>query len=86
MKNHGLLYKKFHRKSRSYYSFKGEVGKIADNILNRNFHINKPNEVWVSDVTEFKIHDSNMKLYLSPIMDLYNSEIISYSLSPSPTQ
>lgn len=85
MINDGILCKKLHRKSRSYYSFKGEVGKIADNILNRNFHINKPNEVLVSDVTEFKIHDSNMKLYLSPIMDLYNSEIISYSLSPSPT-
>ena len=67
-----------------YSSFKGEVGKIAHNLLDRNFKVNRSNEVWVSDVTEFKIHNSDVKLYLSPIMDLFNSEIISFSLSTSP--
>ena len=84
MRENNLLCKKFHRRSRGYSSFKGEVGKIADNLLDRNFKVNRPNEVWVSDVTEFKIHNSDAKLYLSPIMDLFNSEIISFSLSTSP--
>lgn len=84
MRENNLLCKKFHRRSRGYSSFKGEVGKIADNVLDRNFKVNSPNEVWVSDVTEFKIYNSDVKLYLSPIMDLFNSEIISFSLSTSP--
>lgn len=58
MRENNLLCKKFHRRSRGYSSFKGEVGKIADNLLDRNFKVNRPNEVWVSDVTEFKIHNS----------------------------
>lgn len=82
MKEQGLLCGKFHRKSRSYYSYKGQVGKIADNELNRGFKVDKPNEVWLTDVTEFKT--DNGKLYLSPILDLYNSEIISFSLSTRP--
>lgn len=85
MKENKLLCNKFHRRSRGYSSFKGEIGRIADNLLDRNFDVEKPNEVWVSDVTEFKIHNLETKLYLSPIMDLYNSEIISFSLSTSPT-
>ena len=82
MKEQGLLCGKFHRKSRSYYSYKGQVGKIADNELNRGFEVDKPNEVWLTDVTEFKTDKG--KLYLSPILDLYNSEIISFSLSTRP--
>ena len=85
MRENNLLCTKFHRKSRKYNSFKGEVGKIADNILNRKFKVKKENEVWVSDVTEFKIQGSDKKLYLSPIMDLFNSEIISFNLNVSPT-
>ena len=85
MKVNGLLCKKFTRRARKYSSFKGEVGKIADNHLNREFTVNKPQKVWVTDVTEFKVSKGNRKLYLSPIMDLFNSEIISYNLSTSPT-
>ena len=85
MKENNLLCKKFHRRNRRYNSYKGKVGKIAENVLDRKFKVNKPNEVWLSDVTEFKIDNSERKLYLSPIMDLFNSEIISYSLSTTPT-
>lgn len=85
MRENGVLCTKFNRRSRKYSSFKGEVGRIADNLLDRNFKVKTVNEVWVSDVTEFKIHNSDTKLYLSPIMDLYNSEIISFNLSTSPT-
>ncbi len=85
MKENGVECIKFSRRSRGYSSFRGEVGRIAENKLNRRFQVSIPNKVWVTDVTEFKIHDSNRKLYLSPIMDLFSSEIISFSLATSPT-
>ena len=65
-----------------YKSYKGEVGKICDNLLNREFESEEPNQKWVTDVTEFKVH--NEKLYLSPIVDLFNGEVISYNLSRHP--
>lgn len=66
-----------------YKSYRGDVGKVADNLLNRNFHAKQPNVKWVTDVTEFKLTDT--KVYLSPILDLFNQEIVSYSISTSPT-
>lgn len=65
-----------------YKSYKGEVGKVAPNILKRNFEANKPFEKLTTDVTEFSVCEE--KIYLSPIMDLYNREIISYNISRSP--
>lgn len=70
------------RKKRKYTSYKGKIGKIADNLLNRDFKADKPNQKWVTDVTEFKVHDE--KIYLSPIVDLFNGEVISYNLSRHP--
>ena len=70
------------RKKRKYNSYKGTVGKVAENLLKRNFKSNKPNQKWVTDVTEFKVN--NEKLYLSPIVDLFNGEVISYNLSRRP--
>ena len=70
------------RKKRKYSSYKGTIGKIADNILNRDFKASKPNQKWATDVTEFKVNDQ--KQYLSPIVDLFNGEIISYNLSRHP--
>lgn len=70
------------RKVKKYRSYRGEVGKIAPNLLKRDFKVNKPNLKWVTDITQFKLFDQ--KLYLSPILDLFNSEIISYTLSKSP--
>lgn len=67
---------------RKYRSYKGETGQAADNVLGRNFLSEKPNQKWATDVTEFRVRDR--KLYLSPILDLFNGEIISYSLSESP--
>jgi putative transposase len=68
---------------RKYRSYKGEAGKIAPNLLERNFIADKPNQKWVTDLTEFSLFGK--KLYLSPIMDLYNREIISYNISDRPT-
>ena len=65
-----------------YRSYKGEVGRIAANVLERDFTAQAPNRKWATDVTEFKIGDR--KAYLSPILDMYNGEIISYTISDSP--
>lgn len=67
---------------KKYKSYKGEIGKAADNILQRDFTADKPNVKWATDITEFKV--KGKKLYLSPIIDLFNGEIISYNLSTSP--
>ena len=66
-----------------YKSYKGELGKVAPNIMNRNFVASQPFEKLATDVTEFNINDT--KVYLSPIMDLYNREIISYNISTTPS-
>ena len=65
-----------------YRSYKGETGKIAPNVIERNFVAASPNRKWATDVTQIKIGSS--KLYLSPILDMYNGEIISYNISDSP--
>ena len=67
---------------KKYKSYKGEQGKIVPNILNRDFKVAQPNEKWATDVTEFNV--SGQKLYMSPIIDLFNGEIISYDLSERP--
>lgn len=71
------------RAKRRYNSYKGEVGKKADNLIRRQFEASKPLEKCYTDVTEFSIPASNEKLYLSPVLDGYNSEIIAYNLSTS---
>ncbi|WP_141768199.1 IS3 family transposase [Streptococcus gallolyticus] len=72
------------RRKRKYSSYKGEVGKKADNLIQRHFEASKPYEKCYTDVTEFAIPASSQKLYLSPVLDGYNSEIIAYQLSTSP--
>lgn len=65
-----------------YRSYKGELGKVVKNVLQRQFAANKPNEKWITDVTEFNI--SGERLYLSPILDLYNGEIVAHQMSRRP--
>lgn len=67
---------------RKYCSYKGQVGRIAPNLLQRDFAAEKPNQKWATDLTEFSV--CGVKLYLSPIMDLYNREIISYKIAERP--
>lgn len=69
---------------RKYSSYKGEVGKKADNLINRHFEGSKPYEKCYTDVTEFALPNTNEELYLSPILDGYNNEIIDFTLSRSP--
>ncbi|WP_156108874.1 IS3 family transposase [Planococcus sp. PAMC 21323] len=74
---------KFIRKSR-YKSYKGKVGTIAKNRMNRRFSTPHALQKLTTDVTEFKCTGEE-KLYLSPIMDLYNGEIIGLSMAKRPT-
>lgn len=67
---------------KKYKSYKGEMGKIAPNLLERNFEAKKPNQKWVTDVTEFSLF--GQKFYLSPILDLCSRDIVSYSISDKP--
>jgi putative transposase len=67
---------------KKYRSYRGEVGRTAANLLSRQFTADAPNQKWVTDVTEFSV--GKEKLYLSPVMDLYNGEIIAYETSTRP--
>lgn len=70
------------QRRKKYDSYKGEKGPTAENVLNREFKATKPNEKWVTDVTEFKIGDQ--KLYFSPIKDLFNGEIVAHTMDTRP--
>lgn len=67
---------------KKYRSYKGEIGTAAPNLINRNFHADAPNRKWTTDITEFSLF--GRKLYLSPILDMYNGEIVSYNISEHP--
>ena len=65
-----------------YHSYGGVVGKIAPNILKRDFETDAPNRKWTTDVTQVDIRGK--KCYLSPILDMWNGEVISYVISDHP--
>lgn len=67
---------------KKYRSYKGEIGKIAPNLIKRDFQASQANLKWTTDVTEFSLFGE--KLYLSPILDMYNGEIVSYNINSSP--
>ena len=67
---------------KKYRSYKGETGKITNNELNREFCAERPNQKWVTDITQFRLF--GQKLYLSPILDLYSGDIVTYTISDSP--
>jgi len=66
-------------RAKRYNSYKGEIGKIAPNVLDRGFSADRPGQKWLTDVTEFKA--GGQRVYLAPILDLYNGEIISYTVN-----
>lgn len=79
MKELGLM---CYVRMKKYRSYRGEIGKVAPNLLNRDFHADRPNQKWVTDITEFSLFGE--KLYLSPILDLYSSDLVSYTISQRP--
>ncbi|WP_301775142.1 IS3 family transposase [Pseudidiomarina terrestris] len=66
-----------------YKSYRGEVGRVAPDLVQRKFTADKPNQKWVTDVTEFKVGEQ--KVYLSPVIDLFNQEVVSYEVRKSVT-
>ena len=84
MRELGLKCVKFMRKSRKYNSYKGSVGKISKNRLARRFNTPIPLQKLVTDITEFKCLGEE-KLYLNPILDLYNGEILAFGIKKRPT-
>lgn len=79
-----LKCKKYHRRYSPYSAYQGQFGKQADNHLNRDFGARRPLEKLVTDITVFKCAQKT-KLYLNPILDLHNREIISYAMARRPT-
>lgn len=67
---------------KKYRSYRGPVGKSVPNVINRNFAATKPDQKWATDITEF--HLFGKKVYLSPVLDMYNGEIIAYEISEKP--
>ncbi len=65
-----------------YQSYLGPLGKEAPNLINRSFSAGAPNQKWATDITQINI--GGEKLYFSPILDMFNGEIIAYDLSTSP--
>jgi transposase InsO family protein len=80
----GIKVEKFSRKSRKYSSYKGTTGTVTKNRINRRFHTNVWHQKLTTDITEFKCSDG-LKLYLNPIMDMFNGEILSYGIGMRPT-
>lgn len=70
------------RRKQKYHSYVGEVGHIADNLINRNFMAGKPNEKWTTDVSQFNCPFG--KAYLSPIVDMGMGDVVAWDLSLSP--
>ncbi|WP_231578923.1 IS3 family transposase [Vibrio hyugaensis] len=64
---------------KKYRSYRGESGKVAPNVLKRDFSATKPDEKWVTDVTEFKVKEQ--KVYLSPVIDLFTQEVVAYKVA-----
>lgn len=71
------------RRRRPYASWRGRVGRVADNVLDRDFTATAPNRKWVTDVTEFRVGEQ--RLYLSPVMDLFDHQVIGYTTGTSPS-
>lgn len=78
----GLLQLKAIGPKKRYRSYRGEVGKVAANTLGRNFKAQVPQQKWVTDVTEFNLQGE--KVYLSPVLDLYNQEVVAYQIEQRP--
>ena len=69
-------------KRAKYRSFKGEIGKIAPDVIDRDFKTTGVNHKWATDITEYKINEE--KVYRSPILDINNGEIVAYAQSRHP--
>ena len=91
IKENNLQVRTYHKKNGKLNTYKGKVGKVADNVIDRNFKSDRPHKKITTDTTEFKYYEKDKsgnyqikKAYLNPFLDMFNSEIISYSISRRP--
>ncbi len=80
MKEEGLFVKRI--KKRKYNSYQGEISPAVENIIKRNFKADKPNEKWLTDITEFAIPAG--KVYLSPLIDCFDELPVSWTIGIYP--
>lgn len=78
------LYYKINFETEPYKAYKGKIGKVANNLIKRRFKTDRLYQKIVTDITEFKLKN-DQKLYLSTFMDVYSSEIISFTMSDGST-
>ena len=71
------------KRRRKYSSYKGEISPSVPNIIQRNFHADRPNQKWLTDITEFAIPAG--KLYLSAIIDCFDGMLVSWTFSTTPS-
>ena len=70
------------KRKRTYSSCQGEIPPAPENLLERNFHADTPNEKWLTDITEFHIPAG--KAYLSPVVDCFDGMLVSWTMSTRP--
>lgn len=70
------------KNNKRYSSYLGEISPAVDNIINRDFSADKPNQKWVTDITEFSLPSG--KVYLSPIIDCFDGLPVSWKIGTSP--
>ena len=80
MKEEHLVAKRPNKKK--YCSYQGEITPAVENKVNRNFHADKPNKLWLTDITEFAIPAG--KVYLSPIVDCFDGMLVTWTIGTSP--
>ena len=73
---------RYARRKRKYTSYIGEITPAVPDLVQRNFHADKPNKLWLTDITEFAAADS--KIYLSPLIDCFDGKVVAYSASKNP--
>ena len=74
---------KTHFKRKRFQAYQGEITPAPDNLAARNFHAARPNEKWLTDITEFSIPAG--KIYLSPIIDCFDGFVVSWTIAMQTT-
>lgn len=84
MREEGLRPAYAKRRRRGYSSYAGEVSKAPDNLVNRDFHADEPDRLWLTDITEFRL-PAGPKVYLSPVIDCFDGKPVAWSIGVHPT-
>ena len=69
-------------RKRRYGSYLGEISPAPENLINRDFQADSPNEKWLTDITEFQIPAG--KVYLSPMIDCFDGLVVSWTIGTRP--